>query len=177
MQGECGKESKQKDRRQLTPAQCDRLSVYSYEYILGLCRTMPSFFPFTQGTESHVQHNDTSPLLGRFRAVPPRDQPSGRRQSGLLSNRRGSVHVGYGALVVGEILDADDEDDDSDDDSDDGTLSRWERIWQRWVVDLWVRPKQLAVKRIAEKWWTRYGLLVFLPAALVRCPPPRVCSV
>jgi hypothetical protein len=43
----------------------------------------------------------------------------------------------------------------------------WERVWRRWVVDLWVRPRQLAVKRVAEKWYTRYGLLVFLPALMV----------
>ncbi|KAJ4146531.1 hypothetical protein NW754_001996 [Fusarium falciforme] len=31
---------------------------------------MPSFFQFTQGSESRVRPNDSTPLLGRFRAVP-----------------------------------------------------------------------------------------------------------
>lgn len=136
---------------------------------------MPSFFLFTQGTEFRVRPNDSSPLLGRYRAVPPREQHQhhtgyrrGQRSPvGLLSsNGRGSVHVGYGALVV-EGLAGEEDDDDDDDGNDDGSLGRWERIWQRWVIDLWVRPRQLAVKRIAERWWTRYGLLVFLPALLV----------
>lgn len=80
--------------------------------------------------------------------------------------------MGYGALVIDQLDDEDEDSDDEDDDSDneDGTASRWGRIWRRWVVDLWVQPKQLAVRRIVKRWWTRYGLLVLLPAALVRVP-------
>lgn len=136
---------------------------------------MPSFFQFTQGTESRVRPNDSAPLLGRFRAVPPRPGSSRRRSSqlGLLSDRfsastgdgRGSVHVGYGALVASQLSndDGDDAIDDQDDDQD-----AWvgQRIWQRWIMDLWVHPKQTAVKRMVDRWWSRYGLLVFLPAVL-----------
>lgn len=84
------------------------------------------------------------------------------------------MHVGYGALLAAGLLGGseDDEDDDVSSDELDGPGSRWERIWQRWVVDLWVHPKQIAVKRIAERWWSRYGLLVFLPAILVRLRIP-----
>lgn len=143
---------------------------------------MPSFFQFTQGTESRVRPSDSSsPLLGRFRAVPPRQDlgAAGHRRSsplGLLSDRRGgpgrgSVHVGYGAaaLVAAGLRPEDHDDDDSDSlDSFDGDgASRWERVWQKWVVDLWVDPRQVAVKRVVDTWWSRYGVLVFLPAALV----------
>ncbi|KAG5985415.1 hypothetical protein E4U55_002336 [Claviceps digitariae] len=144
---------------------------------------MPSFFQFTQGTESRVRPIDTAPLLGRFRAVPPQRRRSS--QFGLLSDRfssvtgdgRGSVHVGYGALVASQLLDNDDDDndaigndndDDDDDDDNNDDHDTWiSRIfWRRWVMDLWVHPKQTAVKRMVGRWWTRYGLLVFLPAAL-----------
>ncbi|CAH0029640.1 unnamed protein product [Clonostachys rhizophaga] len=130
---------------------------------------MPTYFKFTQGTESRVRPNDSSPLLGRFRAVPPRDQQFAASQVNRLdvAGGRGSVHVGYGALVIAglEGHQEDDEDDDVSTEDLDG-IPRLERLWQRWVVDLWVHPRQAAVKKIAEKWYTRYGLLVFLPAVL-----------
>jgi hypothetical protein len=142
---------------------------------------MPSFFQFTQGTESRVRPQDSSPLLGRFRAVPPRPSLGRRRSSqlGLLADRlaaegggRGSVHVGYGALVAAGLDNESNSDDDSADGSDEAFgSSRWERVWQRWVVDLWVEPRQGAVKRVVSRFWSRYGVLVFLPAALVRLIP------
>lgn len=138
---------------------------------------MPSFFQFTQGTESRVRPNDSSPLLGRFRAVPPRPEFGVRRNSqlGLLSDRlaagRGSVHVGYGAILAASLGDSDSEDECI---RRDGrlevpeTLTVWEWLWQKWVIDLWVEPRQSAVKKVVDRWWSRYGLLVFLPAILVR---------
>ncbi|KAG6046192.1 hypothetical protein E4U39_001585 [Claviceps sp. Clav50 group G5] len=143
---------------------------------------MPSFFQFTQGTESHSRPSDSSPLLGRFRAVPPRPGLSRRRSSqlGLLSDHfssvtgdgRGSVHVGYGALVATQLLNHGNDNNDHDDDDgyamdvDGDEAWAGQRLWRRWILDLWVRPKQTAVKRMVDRWWTRYGLLVFLPAAL-----------
>ncbi|GAO15247.1 uncharacterized protein UV8b_04197 [Ustilaginoidea virens] len=137
---------------------------------------MPSFFQFTQGTEACVRPSDSSPLLGRFRAVPPRPGSSRRRSSqlGLLSDRlstlsgdgRGSVHVGYGTLVAAQVAGEAADDEAADRDGDARTSSALTRLWQGWVLDLWVNPKQAAVKRMVDRWWTRYGLLVFLPAAL-----------
>lgn len=142
---------------------------------------MPSFFQFTQGTESRVRPNDSSPLLGRFRAVPQRPEFGARRNSqlGLLSDTsaiigaagRGSVHVGYGALIAAHL--------GGDSDSEDECIRRdgclelrvpetaWDRRWRRWVVDLWVEPRQTAVMKVVDRWWSRYGLLVFMPAILV----------
>lgn len=131
---------------------------------------MASFFQFTQGTESRVRPNDSSPLLGRFRAVPPRDAAHRHSQLGLLADRftdgRGSVHVGYGALVAAGLADSDDEPTSSwPRQNEDVSMGR--RLWRKWVVDLWVHPTPSAVKAVVDRWWSRYGLLVFLPAGLV----------
>ncbi|ODA78411.1 hypothetical protein RJ55_05792 [Drechmeria coniospora] len=142
---------------------------------------MSSFFQFTQGTESRTRPTDTSPLLGRYRAVPPRpglglglDKHRRHSQLGLLADQlgpgRGSVHVGYGALLAAELeAEANDEDDDGAG-GDGGEAfegrSLCRRLWRRWALDLWVHPKQTAVKRVVDRWWSRYGLLVFLPAIL-----------
>lgn len=140
---------------------------------------MPTFFQFTQGSESRVRPTDSSPLLGRYRAVPPRPGIGPRRPSsplGLLSahyaDGRDSIHVGYGALIVAEIeagLLGDGSGSGASDDEPGDGLSRWERLWQRYFIDLFVDPRPSAVKRVVDRWWSRYGLLVFLPAALVCC--------
>jgi hypothetical protein len=190
---------------------------------------MPEFFPFIPGTETSRaarQHaSDTSPLLGRFRAVPrPRRQSNpfryfttgpndtgdgnhhprdlnisgggglGGRRGGrssaslhavLAAGNRGSVHVGYGALIAASAglddlrTDAPDAYDDGSDDSalydsddDEGCVRACvrgaSRALKRNVFDLWVAPRQGAVRRVVESWWRRWGLLVFLPAGLVR---------
>ncbi|KAH6697869.1 hypothetical protein EV126DRAFT_62043 [Verticillium dahliae] len=136
---------------------------------------MPSFFPFTPGQESRARFQpESSPLLGRFRAVPP---STARRPShgalGLpssaLGNGRGSVHVGCGAVLAAGLDDDDDDDDDDvqaalDDAHNEGTgLGR--RIWRK-TVDVWIEPKQGAVRRVVDVWWSRYGVLVVLPAVL-----------
>ncbi|KAI1759549.1 hypothetical protein GGR53DRAFT_527134 [Hypoxylon sp. FL1150] len=152
---------------------------------------MPEFFPFIPGTETGRaarQHaSDASPLLGRFRAVPPSRtaaaalaRASQQERLGLLSaGGRGSVHVGYGALLVagleGEY--SEEEDDDGDGDGNNrgsgGVWKKTGRAWRRFVRlsrrnvrDLWVAPRQTAVKRVVEKWWSRWAVLIFLPAAL-----------
>ncbi|KAI1378709.1 hypothetical protein F4677DRAFT_465838 [Hypoxylon crocopeplum] len=152
---------------------------------------MPEFFPFIPGTETGRaarQHaSEASPLLGRFRAVPPAASSQARQQLGLLSvGGRGSVHVGYGALLAaaagsyGSDEEDNDEDDTSNNDNNNGNGNSGRvcatRIWRSWrrfvrlsrrnVRDLWIAPRQTAVKRVVEKWWSRWGVLVFLPATL-----------
>lgn len=129
---------------------------------------MPSFFQFTQGNESRTRlTSDSSPLLGRFRAVPQESAVNGRRRRsstlGLFSNNHGSVHVGYGALLSAAGLDNHDNGVNGFELED---LNVWQRTWRR-VVDVWVEPKQTAVKRVVDVWWSRYGCLVLMPAALV----------
>ncbi|KJZ77387.1 hypothetical protein HIM_03111 [Hirsutella minnesotensis 3608] len=140
---------------------------------------MSSFFQFTQGTESHSRPSDSSPLLGRFRAVPPRPglgtSATGHRygQLGILSDRlaangggRGSVHVGYGALIAAE-LEAAQEEEDVNEQAVQPDLGRsWVHFWRAYFLDLWVAPRHSAVKKMVDGWWSRYALLVGLPAVL-----------
>ncbi|KAF2969673.1 hypothetical protein GQX73_g3905 [Xylaria multiplex] len=161
---------------------------------------MPEFFHFIPGTETGPAASrfhgadSTSPLLGRFRAVPPRTTPSSPsifssrwqrsgsagRLNPLSTSGRGSVHIGYGALIAAGLDNGDEESDwSSDDDEDDldeqggHKIHHMARIWRRTVrktkrnaEDLWVAPRQGAVRRVVETWWSRWGLLVLLPAVL-----------
>lgn len=149
---------------------------------------MPTFFSFEQGSESRSRFptTDTSPLLGRFRAVPSQPRTtaassSNRRGSlGLLTRAswRNSVHIGhgYGALIsagLGNNNDGDGDDQDDDDDDllllEDESEARWVRwLRRRWrkIDHLWFTPKQSAVLRVARSWWRRWLALVVLPAAL-----------
>ncbi|KAH8906137.1 hypothetical protein BR93DRAFT_928747 [Coniochaeta sp. PMI_546] len=148
---------------------------------------MPNFFSFQQGSETNqarLNAAEASPLLGRFRAVPRPQQPgpsglSPRRsrstsaaQLSLLSaGYRGSVHIGYGALLTAELEDQ--EDDDTDDEAeyyaDDGRWARlawWSRrLWKR-AEDTFVTPKAVVVKRLVDVWWTRWTVLVVFPALM-----------
>lgn len=156
---------------------------------------MPTIFSFEQGNERSRYPTDSSPLLGRFRAVPRAPGGGGtasnRRGSlGLLSRAswRGSVHVGYGSTALLAAGLGDDESDESDDDDDDESndsdaaggegydgaggrrrrkrLAAWcRRKWKR-MDDLWINPKQGAVRRVASVWYSRWFVLVVLPAAL-----------
>jgi hypothetical protein len=159
---------------------------------------MPTFFSFQQGSEdsSRFTHhgNDSTPLLGRFRAVPrPQNNyhslRAGRARSSsgpldvLTHGWRGSVHVGYGALLAAAGFDDEGEEEESDETEDeDGDLggdartSRGQRVRQRaqrqvrkfWsrTKDVWVTPRQGAVRKVVSKWWSRWTALVLLPALL-----------
>lgn len=131
---------------------------------------MPSFFNFQQGRESqyHVSASDSSPLLGRFRAVPQRNSLllSG---SALLGSIKGfgESYIGYGTAgsswngpVVG---DGEQEHYGVDEDG----LVGWARRWLRLQEDLWLEPKQVAVARVVSRWWSRWMVLVGMPAVLV----------
>lgn len=167
---------------------------------------MPSFFSFVQGSEraQHVRyHAEASPLLGRFRAVP---RPPPTTDRGLLPRRagtappataglglfstepgnRGSVHVGYGALIAAAAEQEEEEGPDDDDEDDDDGDEDWEgagvccgngrglrkgarrmRRGLRQLHDTWVDPKASVVRRLVDVWWSRWGTLVVLPALLV----------
>ncbi|KAI3392127.1 hypothetical protein diail_6139 [Diaporthe ilicicola] len=154
---------------------------------------MPTIFSFEQGSETRTRYpTDSSPLLGRFRAVPRTDARSLGVGGGGASNRRGSlglltraswrgsVHVGYGALLATGLGDDDESDDDDEDEAAGGEgcdgagavsssrrkAAAWcRRRWKR-VDDLWISPKQGAVRRVASVWYSRWFVLVVLPAAL-----------
>lgn len=114
----------------------------------------------------------------------------------LSASGRGSVHVGYGALIAAGLDDegdgagdwsSDESDEDEDGDGDDGQhkARRVAKIWRRTVrktrrivEDLWVAPRHGAVRRVVETWWSRWGLLVLLPAVSVSASVPfsSVCA-
>jgi hypothetical protein len=58
--------------------------------------------------------------------------------------------------------------DGSDEEEGRGLISGWIKTSK----DLWLDPKQATVKRVVDKWWTRWLVLVILPAALVSSPVP-----
>jgi hypothetical protein len=128
---------------------------------------MPSFFTFQQGTESGTRISDASPLLGRFRAVPGE---RGRRHSASKPGH-GGLFGSYGATFARAMLgdESGGEDDDApggmagDEDEHLGALGRV----RRWVMDVWVKPQQGTVRRLVEPWWSRWAVLVVLPAAIV----------
>lgn len=148
---------------------------------------MPSFFSFEQGNESRTRFpaTDASPLLGRYRAVPSSSSTSNRRGSlGLLTRAswRNSVHVGhgYGALLAAGLGDdssgcgnnnsssnTSGDDEDEFEDENDPRLLRWfRRQWRRKVSDVWITPKQAAVRKMVAVWWSRWFVMVVMPAAL-----------
>lgn len=143
---------------------------------------MPSFFTFQQGSEAvarpaHAQ--ETSPLLGRFRAVPQAGRSFGRRKSvlglgasgalghGTTSARRDSQHE----MALAEDEDDEDEDEGEDNgDSDAPKRKSWSatlRNWSRRLRRLWLQPKQRAVGACVDTWWSRGLVLWVLPATLV----------
>jgi hypothetical protein len=141
---------------------------------------MSTIFSFQQGSESsRVRYNtDSSPLLGRFRAVPRRDSITPRRSSGQLgllsAGFRGSVHVGYGALLAAELADEEQQEQSGSDEDDydgyDGAFGSALRLGRRFVrrmEDTWITPRAIVVKRLVDVWWTRWTVLVILPALLV----------
>ncbi|CAG8958432.1 hypothetical protein HYFRA_00011109 [Hymenoscyphus fraxineus] len=122
---------------------------------------MPSFFDFQQGRDSHRATSESSPLLGRFRAVPDTHR-SGRRRNSLLPNLGSGLGI-YGGLFGASregLVDGGSELDSSDD--EEGVLRRWTRNSK----DIWLEPKQAAVARVVDKWWTRWAVLIVMPAAL-----------
>ncbi|KAH8813102.1 hypothetical protein F5884DRAFT_323872 [Xylogone sp. PMI_703] len=137
---------------------------------------MPSFFTFQQGNESRTTllTQDTSPLLGRFRAVPidtaRREQTRRHRNSLTLL---GSVY-GYGAIFGAEGEDGDERDYYEGDEGEEWWLRRWAKWTVRNVRDLWIEPRQGAVARSVDKWWSRWWLLMAWPAmfAVAWCAIP-----
>ena len=123
---------------------------------------MPSFFTFQQGHDPRGATTDSSPLLGRFRAVPdaPRRNGNHRNSLSLLGSFTSGRRYGgvFGNRAAG---------DDSSAEDGDGDAVGVIRGWVRTSRDLWLDPKQAAVGMVVHKWWRRWVVLVVLPAALV----------
>ncbi|PQE03334.1 hypothetical protein CJF30_00005563 [Rutstroemia sp. NJR-2017a BBW] len=124
---------------------------------------MPSFFAFQQGSERRTAFtNETAPLLGRFRAVPDLHRFSGGSGRSLLGFNVDRLGAAFGVGTSNN----ESEEDNSEDEGCDGVTK-----WGKTMKDLWLEPKQGAVARVVDKWWTRWTVLVVLPAALAVVPP------
>lgn len=120
---------------------------------------MPSFFAFQQGSDPHGATNDSSPLLGRFRAVPDTQRLGGRDHTNSLLPR---FRRSYGSLFGSANRDVNESDGESSDEED-GVINQWARTSR----DLWLEPKQIAVAKVVDKWWSRWAALIVMPALLV----------
>lgn len=126
---------------------------------------MPSFFDFQQGTETRPSNlqDSSAPLLGRFRAVPNTKRSS---RGGSVSHLFGS---GYGSLfstlTKGHVRDSDAVDGEPNEDAE--IQGNYWIGWRKSIRDLWIQPQQGAVRRCCDKWWSCWGVLVLLPAAIV----------
>lgn len=124
---------------------------------------MPSFFTFQQGAEPRANDaSDGAPLLGRFRAVPD-VQRHGRRshRNSLLNRLSGAgLYGGFGSL--------------GDGDGEGAVVEGQDGLWwftrqARALRDLYLEPKHYSVAKVVEVWWSRWLVLIVLPAALVSC--------
>jgi hypothetical protein len=136
---------------------------------------MPSFFQFQQGTESRARLNtDSSPLLGRFRAVP--DTSAGRRRSRGYSGS--GIFGTFSAARIGEVVfgNASEDGSETEGEVDEGgsRVGRVLKRWRRKARDLWLEPKQADVRRTVDIWWSRWAVLAVMPAGLVSSSAFRI---
>jgi hypothetical protein len=122
---------------------------------------MPSFFNFQQGSESRGgPATESSPLLGRFRAVPDA-QRIGRRNS-HRNSLLGSFTAGRGFGYAGVFGNRDDSDEgDLLDNEDMGALRRWGRTQrsvklspQVLLLDKVVRSELMSKEPVCLGPWT-----------------------
>jgi hypothetical protein len=114
---------------------------------------MPTFFDFQQGTDSPPPETETF-RYGRFRALPSNLYT-------VLAPTSSADPKRWTAGGYGSINAAEDEDDDVDDEDAEAEERRW------WIDRMLISPRRRVVVRIVGRWWSRMGLLVVLPAAIV----------
>ena len=128
---------------------------------------MPSFFDFNEGTETGARlGQDSTPLLGRFRAVPDRNNSLRQKQSvgDLFSNFAGGS-LGYGGLWRTRSNTTEPEQDDWTTDAE-LDLSGLGKV-MRSIKEVWIKPERRAVGWVLDRWWLRWLVMVGLPALIV----------
>ncbi|KAI6251104.1 hypothetical protein HI914_00289 [Erysiphe necator] len=126
---------------------------------------MPSFFNFQQDAESGGPVNETTPLLGRFRALPNTNQSPGMSSYGYQisaelfdarKKKRGylNIHINNSRRYSLDSCTSGAEDLER--------LKRWRNILKNSVLE----PKPKTISKIAERWWSRWIVLIILPSTL-----------
>jgi hypothetical protein len=133
---------------------------------------MPSFFTFTEGTESSTRLGQDAALLGRFRAVPAHANGNASANASRAGTSVGDILSGFGSVGYGSLWrtrsgESSGEGPESEwgDDGDEAprALVRAARV----VRDLWIEPKGRVVKAVVRRWWARWLVMGVLPAAIV----------
>jgi hypothetical protein len=102
-----------------------------------------------------VRQDQESPLLGRFRALPASgDRRNRRRSVGDLFAGFRRHSASYGTV---------------DDEAHDGDLQEEGLEWPGLskVKYLFIEPRKEVVRAVVEHWWSRWILLIILPASIV----------
>ncbi|TGO35732.1 hypothetical protein BHYA_0148g00200 [Botrytis hyacinthi] len=128
---------------------------------------MPSFFTFDQGRDRF--QTESSPLLGRFRAVPNAYTTNGRtRRKSLLGFSIDGFGGAFGGRDEGDEGGVDGYYFDGDEEEEGGVYG-WRGRVRKWggeFRDTWIEPKQRSVAGCVERWWWRWGVLVGAPSVL-----------
>lgn len=122
---------------------------------------MPPLFSFSEGREPAGP--DSTPLLGRFRAVP-----------GPSLGKKKSKGEFFGSVGYGSLFRSRSEEDGGgragegrgDGGRGDAEADGGWRAWE-WVRDVWVRPRGEVVGRVLGWWAARWIVVVGLPAGIV----------
>ncbi|KAI1004236.1 hypothetical protein K3495_g3975 [Podosphaera aphanis] len=126
-------------------------------------REMASFFDFERGLESNGAVDERTPLLGRFRAVPTSQSLERRNYKDKLPTSITDADTlirGYDHIFPIESPVSSEE--RLSETQPIGILKRWTQLQS----NLWLEPKPTAVRALIEKWWSRWLVLIYLPAAL-----------
>ena len=97
----------------------------------------------------------------------------GGKRDSILASIGGSVGYGYGTLFgLNRSQETLDGDEGAVEGEGDGGF--WEvGGWVGGLRDVWIHPRQGAVRRVVEVWWRRWAVLIVLPAAIVSSAFPR----
>lgn len=41
------------------------------------------------------------------------------------------------------------------------------QVWGKGISDIWLQPQQSSVKKLLDRWWRRWFILVVVPASIV----------
>lgn len=143
---------------------------------------MPTIFAFEQGSDTRSRPPPDSESLryGRFRAYSPASAAavgkasSGGGDGGSRGGVAGLFSVfapqrhSYGSINIATGHELNEDDSDGDDDDEDNGNGGDDDDRRFWLDRMLISPRPRTVRRIVRLWYTRWGVLVLLPAVVVR---------